>query len=152
MWAQIYIFEKEWQFSGWRIRRLTTMCCVVCKFNEEWRDQTIARQLSIIEVKDQGNTPKVSILKDTYHWTKNTHSLRIVKCGSTKRFALTPMQHFHTFWRFFLFHLSSFFDHLTLSKDCSLFKSVFSVFSDPCLLLSVYTKDEVPLETLLVFP
>lgn len=58
---------------------------------------------SIIEVKDQGNTPKVSILKDTYHWTKNTHSLRIVKCGSTKRFALTQMQHFHTFWRFFCF-------------------------------------------------
>lgn len=43
------------------------MCCVVCKFNGEWRDQNAARQLSIIEVKDQGNTPKASILKDTYH-------------------------------------------------------------------------------------
>lgn len=134
MWAQIYIFEKEWQFSGRRIRRLTTMCCVVCKFNGEWRDQNAARQLSIIEVKDQGNTPKASILKDTYHWNKNTHSLRIVKCGSTKRFALTQMQHFHTFWRFFFCFICLHFLIILLCQKTALSLKVYS----QCSLIHAY--------------
>lgn len=134
MWAQIYIFEKEWQFSGRRIRRLTTVGCVVCKFNEEWRDQNIAIQLEYNWSETLGKYPRSFYLERQLPLIKNTHSPRTVKCGSTKRFALAQMQHFHTFWRFFCFIFLHFWSSYCVKRLLSL-KSVFSVFSDPCLLL-----------------
>lgn len=143
MWAQIYIFEKEWQFSGRRIIRLTAMCCVVCKFNEEGRDQSVAIQLEDNWTETSEKHPRSFCLERHLLWTKKTHH-ELRSLDQIRDFSWLKCSTFICFWTyddffndFFCFHCFHFRLSYCVSKLLSS-ERVFSMFSDLCSLLCVW--------------